>query len=96
MAATYYKSGLVYNLVLVLSLLLVASMAEGRLFNLGFRKKPSTTLVCDSVFGIRQGDTCFGVEQIFNITAETFGTLNPNLNCDKLFVGQWLCVEGSS
>ncbi|KAL5977015.1 hypothetical protein ACLOJK_021353 [Asimina triloba] len=29
-------------------------------------------------------------------TAEDFCAINPNLDCDNLFVGQWLCVAGSA
>ena len=50
---------------------------------------------CDAVFGVGSGDTCFVVAQLFNLTADEFSTINPNLNCESLFVGQWLCVDGT-
>ncbi|OVA08001.1 Peptidoglycan-binding lysin domain [Macleaya cordata] len=87
-----------FNFFLILSLLLIlsSSMAEaGRLFGVGFGK-PKSTLKCDSVFGARSGDTCFGITQMFNLTSEVFTEFNPNLVCDNLFVGQWICVAGTT
>ncbi|KAL4188946.1 hypothetical protein AMTRI_Chr08g162950 [Amborella trichopoda] len=64
-------------------------------FILSFERLASQTLDCDKVFGVRQNDTCFSVTQLFNLTQTVFEGLNPNLNCDKLFVGQWLCIKES-
>ncbi|KAK4858612.1 hypothetical protein QYF36_019344 [Acer negundo] len=47
---------------------------------------------CENVFGVRSGDTCTGIAQMFKLSTVTFDSNNPNLNCDALFVGQWLCV----
>lgn len=58
----------------------------------GILKPP--TLKCDSVYGVKSGDTCFGVAQMFNLSTEFFDAINPNLNCTALFVGQWLCLDG--
>ncbi|KAJ0985267.1 hypothetical protein J5N97_003623 [Dioscorea zingiberensis] len=51
---------------------------------------------CDSVFGVQSGDTCFSVSQQFNLTSEEFNGINPNIDCLKIFVGQWLCVAGTA
>jgi len=51
---------------------------------------------CDEVFGVGSGDNCFDITQTFNLTTKLFDSINPNLNCDALFVGQWLCVAGSA
>ncbi|THF94201.1 hypothetical protein TEA_029971 [Camellia sinensis var. sinensis] len=51
---------------------------------------------CDTVYGVEIGDTCFSVTQQFNLTTEFFTEINPNLVCDKVFVGQWLCIVGSA
>ncbi|RWR94552.1 Peptidoglycan-binding Lysin subgroup [Cinnamomum micranthum f. kanehirae] len=83
-----------FNLVLVLSLLLIMSMAEARLFG-GIGKRDATP-ECDTVIGVSSGDTCFKISQFFNLTADEFLAINPNLNCSSLFVGQWLCVEGTA
>ncbi|KAJ0039685.1 hypothetical protein Pint_27289 [Pistacia integerrima] len=96
--ANYNKRAMILNLVLVLSLFLVISMAESRKAN-GARvlkaRKPRCSLECESVFGVESGDTCFGIAQLFSLTTEVFDSINPNLNCEALFVGQWLCVAGS-
>ncbi|WMV39163.1 hypothetical protein MTR67_032548 [Solanum verrucosum] len=33
--------------------------------------------------------------QLFSVTAKDFTTFNPNLNCEKMFVGEWICLDGS-
>lgn len=48
---------------------------------------------CDSVYGVNDGDTCFGVSKTFNLR----DSINPNLlNCTNLFIGQWLCIFGKT
>ncbi|XP_021886848.1 uncharacterized protein DDB_G0273701/DDB_G0273221-like [Carica papaya] len=90
-------TAMLLNLSFLLSLILIASMAESRLFSFGgFLKPTDKSPECDQVFGARSGDTCFGISQMFNLTQDSFDAINPNLDCDKLFVGQWLCVSGSA
>ncbi|OAY32641.1 hypothetical protein MANES_13G034200v8 [Manihot esculenta] len=85
-----------FYLALMLSFLLIASIAESRsLLAIGITGEEATP-DCDSVYGVITGDTCFSVTQMFNLTTPFFDSINPNLNCDKLFVGQWLCVDGSA
>lgn len=62
----------------------------------GFLGAAASTPECVSVHGVVTGDTCTAVEKQFDLTANDFKAINPNLDCDKLFVGQWLCVEGTS
>uniref|UniRef100_A0A803NLT8 LysM domain-containing protein n=1 Tax=Cannabis sativa TaxID=3483 RepID=A0A803NLT8_CANSA len=90
-------------LVFMISLLFAVSMAENRLFGRfasGHGKAvpvlplPSTP-VCNSVYGVKDGDTCFAVTQMFKLTTDFFTSINPNLNCAALFVSQWLCVDGT-
>ncbi|KAK1304653.1 hypothetical protein QJS10_CPB11g01022 [Acorus calamus] len=67
---------------------------DGRVYRplkVGFTKPAPQ---CFSVYGVESGDTCFAIRQEFNLTAAEFGAVNPNLECDKLFPGQWLCVVG--
>ncbi|MBA0779908.1 hypothetical protein Gotri_004085 [Gossypium trilobum] len=52
------------------------------------------TPTCVSIYGQQEGDTCFSITQAFNLTFDFFLQINPNLNCDTIFVGQWLCVDG--
>ncbi|KAL9377641.1 hypothetical protein Peur_028976 [Populus x canadensis] len=87
-------SAFVLSSVLVLSFLLIISMAESRILGTaGFFAE--STPECDDVVGVASGDTCFTIAQSFNLTAASFDAINPNLNCNALFVGQWLCVAGS-
>ncbi|KAL6287494.1 hypothetical protein ACE6H2_011884 [Prunus campanulata] len=84
----------IMNLILVLSLLLMVSMAECRQLGIGFGKE-ETSPVCDSVYGAEDGDTCGSVIEKFNLSSDFFLSINPNINCDSLFVGQWLCTQGT-
>jgi hypothetical protein len=54
-----------------------------------------STPECDDVVGVASGDTCFTIAQSFNLTAASFDAINPNISCNALFVGQWICVAGS-
>ncbi|KAM7493464.1 hypothetical protein LguiB_028073 [Lonicera macranthoides] len=83
------------SLVLVLYFLLIISMVESRHLGVGFRKIDAATINCDAVYGQEDGDTCFSVAQTFNLSLDSFLEINPNINCDAIFVGQWLCVDGS-
>ncbi|KAK1588136.1 hypothetical protein Q3G72_020165 [Acer saccharum] len=49
-----------------------------------------------TVFGVARGGTCFDIAQQFNLTTEFFDSINPNVNCNALFVGQWLCIAGTA
>nr|GFC03627.1 LysM domain-containing protein [Tanacetum cinerariifolium] len=42
--------------------------------------------VCSSVIGVKSGDTCFDIANNFELSSKAFESINPNLNCDKLFV----------
>ncbi|ONK76321.1 uncharacterized protein A4U43_C03F26370 [Asparagus officinalis] len=84
-------AALLFSLALVISLLLIC-MAEGRIFADETPQTPS----CEAIHGVKANETCFSVQQVFKLTPGEFGAINPNLVCDKLFIGQWLCVAGSS
>ncbi|CAL9015361.1 unnamed protein product [Prunus brigantina] len=83
----------IINLVLMLSLLLVV-VSEGQFLANGILKPP-VTLKCESVYGVKTGDTCFEIAQTFSLPIEFFDSINPNLNCTALFVGQWVCLNGT-
>ncbi|KAB2619825.1 hypothetical protein D8674_041828 [Pyrus ussuriensis x Pyrus communis] len=87
MAKSSNKMATLLNLILVLSLVLMISIAESR--KLGIKD-----VACESVYGAEEGDTCESVIQKFQLGADFFLSINPNLNCDNFFVGQWLCIEG--
>lgn len=69
-------------------------------FNLGVGGLGATqttgnqVLVCDKIYGAQSGDNCFSIALQFNLTTEFFASLNPNLNCNHIFIGEWLCVDG--
>ncbi|ESR45384.1 hypothetical protein CICLE_v10003398mg [Citrus x clementina] len=88
-----YKNSVFRKLALVLALLLIVSMAESSNFAVGLVKSPPT---CDSAYGAQEGDTCSDVSKKFKLSNELFLAINPNINCDAVFVGQWLCIVGSA
>ncbi|XAR53680.1 Chitinase [Bertholletia excelsa] len=74
------------NMVLIISLLIVSVVVAFKATN------PS----CDAVVRVEEGDTCFAIAQEFNLTTDFFDSINPNIDCRALFVGQWVCVDGST
>ena len=49
-------------------------------------------LSCSKVHGVQEGETCFSVAQGSGLTQDDFLGFNPNINCKKVFVGQWVCL----
>ncbi|XAR66383.1 Chitinase [Bertholletia excelsa] len=74
----------------MLSLLLLITMADDVF------KKAESAPECLTVVAVNEGDTCSSIAQALNLTTNFFDSINPNLNCDSLFVGRWLCIEGSA
>ncbi|KAH7566074.1 hypothetical protein JRO89_XS08G0079800 [Xanthoceras sorbifolium] len=84
------------NFVLIISLLLIIiSVVESRSLGDGFLKAKPTPQ-CNTVVGVASGDTCYDLAKQFKMTTELFYAVNPNINCDALFVGQWVCVAGTA
>ncbi|KAF8766127.1 hypothetical protein HU200_007624 [Digitaria exilis] len=51
-------------------------------------------LVCTKIYGVQQRhETCFALAQAGELTLEQFFSFNPNINCQKLFIGQWVCLS---
>lgn len=48
---------------------------------------------CTVIYNVDTGDTCDSIIKSFE--AEKFSSLNPNLNCDNLFVGEYVCLNGT-
>ncbi|EYU24864.1 hypothetical protein ABFS82_13G025000 [Erythranthe guttata] len=86
---------LYFKLVLVLSLLAMISISQGINIGIGVGSEDSTA-ACNSVHGAVTGETCSTVATEFNLSLQAFININPNINCDAIFVGQWLCVDGSA
>ncbi|KAL1809080.1 hypothetical protein DCAR_0728615 [Daucus carota subsp. sativus] len=89
---SYNRSAL---LVLTLAVFLIFTIAESRSV-LPRRLAKASVPTCDSVTGVSSGDTCFSIAQSFALSTDEFNSINPNVNCAALFVGQWLCVVGSA
>ncbi|KAL6143794.1 hypothetical protein ACLB2K_054489 [Fragaria x ananassa] len=81
-------------LLLVVSLLVMITVAESTRLAVGIAGKKASALACNSVYGAEEGDTCSFVAEMFNLSLDTFLAINPNIDCDSFFVGQWLCIEG--
>ncbi|KAL8235554.1 hypothetical protein R6Q59_016635 [Mikania micrantha] len=75
----------------VLVLVSIMTTTEGKIISLDL---PIKTPVCTSVIGVKSGDTCFDIAQTFKLSSELFNFFNPNLDCDKLFIGEWICING--
>ncbi|KAF5472042.1 hypothetical protein F2P56_008790 [Juglans regia] len=99
MAKSSNATAVIISLVLMLSLFLItfSPVAEGRFIGVGMVKEEEEAagILCDLVHGVESGETCSGVVEKFKLNAETFTLINPNLNCDALFVGQWVCIDGA-
>ncbi|KAF8011965.1 hypothetical protein BT93_I0175 [Corymbia citriodora subsp. variegata] len=94
MVMASHKSAIFFNLVSILFFVLMISVAESRVIGRVATSNPG--LVCDKVVGVDGGDTCFSIAQQSQLSSVSFSSINPNLNCDALFVGQWLCISGRS
>jgi hypothetical protein len=70
------------------------SMKEGNAAMTFVKTVPALT--CNKVRGFQAGDTCFDVAVGAGLTQAQFLSFNPNLNCLKVFVGQWVCLHASS
>ncbi|KAL1804724.1 hypothetical protein ACET3Z_027792 [Daucus carota] len=86
MIKTSNRSALELILVLAFAILLVSGSAEGS-------GKTDKALSCTSFIDHKDGETCFSIAQEFSLTIDEFMGFNPNLDCDKLFIGEWLCLN---
>ena len=60
------------------------------------KPEPKLELTCNKVHGVKTGETCCSVGEGAGLTQDQFLGFNPNLCCEKLFVGQWICLEATS
>jgi hypothetical protein len=56
---------------------------------------PVSPLVCNKVHGVQERETCFAVAQAAGLTLKQFLGFNPNINCEKLFLGPWICLDAA-
>ena len=85
----------IYYLVVVLKKKISCILTTYIYGAVGFGEGKSTGPECISVYGAQQGDTCSGIFQKFSLNADFYTAINPNLNCNTFFVGQWLCIDGT-
>ncbi|RDY04789.1 hypothetical protein CR513_11462, partial [Mucuna pruriens] len=80
------KSTIISFALIFSSLLIMVLIAESQ--------PTPTDPICSFVHGVEEGETCTSIVQRFNIDERHFLDINPNINCNLIFVGQWVCVEG--
>ncbi|KAK9940863.1 hypothetical protein M0R45_017503 [Rubus argutus] len=85
------KRSMFLNVALLLCLFLIISSVESRKLGNG-NGKPQ----CDTVYGIKPANQCTGIMEAFDLSEDEFFAINPNLNCNAIFVGQWICIDGSA
>ncbi|CAD6236499.1 unnamed protein product [Miscanthus lutarioriparius] len=56
---------------------------------------PVSPLVCNKVYGVEERETCFAVAEAAGLTLKQFLRFNPNINCQSLFIGQWVCLDAA-
>ncbi|KVH96945.1 Peptidoglycan-binding lysin domain-containing protein [Cynara cardunculus var. scolymus] len=71
-------------------------LAESRSTLVDGLQKAKSVIVCSQVTGVEVGDDCTTISQSFKMSLGAFLAINPNINCEKIFVGQWVCVDGSA
>ncbi|MCD7453676.1 hypothetical protein HAX54_021831, partial [Datura stramonium] len=89
MARASYKLTMLFSFLLLF--LLSINIAQSRIVSTGIGT--NSALICSKIYGANIGDTCFSIMQQFSVTTEAFNTFNPNLDCDKMFVGEWICLD---
>ncbi|KAJ4843365.1 hypothetical protein Tsubulata_042739 [Turnera subulata] len=93
MATSNQKFAIFFNVLVILSLAIFVSTAQSRIYGGGSLKPQGIN--CDKVHAVNSGETCFAIKQAFHLSDGFFNSINPNLNCDDLFIGQWICLHGS-
>ncbi|XP_044974042.1 uncharacterized protein LOC123441945 [Hordeum vulgare subsp. vulgare] len=53
-------------------------------------------LTCSQVNAVQAGDTCSSIAESGGLTQDQFLGFNPNINCVKIFLGQWVCLDASA
>ncbi|KAK1424561.1 hypothetical protein QVD17_19893 [Tagetes erecta] len=72
--------------------LMFIALAESRSTLSGFK---NSVVTCNQVIGAQSGDDCTSISKSVRLGLESFLAINPNINCVSIFVGQWVCVDGT-
>ncbi|KAM3222055.1 hypothetical protein P3L10_021325 [Capsicum annuum] len=83
-----------FNVALVLTFLLILTPSMGRVF-ISNSEASQAIPTCTTIYNVDTGDTCNNIIKLFDLRAKDFSSLNPNLNCDDLFVGEYVCLNGT-
>ncbi|KAL7605106.1 hypothetical protein Lser_V15G16571 [Lactuca serriola] len=90
-ASLFVKTATVFSLFLMLIVL-----SESRFTLIDGVQKAKSALVCSHVVGVEAGDDCTIISKEFGMSLASFLAINPNINCESVFVGQWVCIDGSA
>ncbi|KAL4585509.1 hypothetical protein LXL04_010130 [Taraxacum kok-saghyz] len=80
----------------VLSLFLMLVVLSEARFTIDGVQKAKAALVCNQVVGVAAGEDCTVISKEFKLSLSSFLAINPNINCESVFVGQWVCIDGSA
>ena len=94
--------------LLIVSLLVAVTLADARITlqvqGGGMKEgnaamtfvKSVPALTCNKVSAVQTGETCSSLAESAGLSQEDFLGFNPNINCVRIFVGQWVCLDASS
>ncbi|XAR53679.1 hypothetical protein NMG60_11022324 [Bertholletia excelsa] len=94
MATASHKTTMFLNMALILSPLIIISIYEGRSILDGEYIKSVPSYF--TVNRMKRETHALILLRHSIIQLNFFNSINPNLNCDSLFEGQWLCVDGAT
>jgi len=84
-----YRYFLPFLLLVVVFLLILIAPPWKQKFGFGSQLKCEAGILKHEVKG---GETCFALSKTFATSLEELRKVNPKLNCDKLQIGQEICV----
>ncbi|KAI3765141.1 hypothetical protein L2E82_15167 [Cichorium intybus] len=91
------NASLFVKMAAVLSIfLMLVVLSESRFTLTDGVQKAKAALVCNQVVGVGDGEDCTIISKEFKLTLASFLAINPNINCESIFVGQWVCIDGSA
>ncbi|CAI9279782.1 unnamed protein product [Lactuca saligna] len=88
------NASLFVKMAAVLSLfLMLIVLSESRVTLIDGVQKAKSALVCSQVVGVEAGDDCTIISKEFGMSLASFLAINPNINCESVFVGQWSLIN---
>ncbi|KAF7038107.1 hypothetical protein CFC21_048331 [Triticum aestivum] len=80
----------------ILQLICMCSSGQMCMHFAGYAAKAVPALACNKVNAVQTGDTCSSIADGAGLAQEDFLGFNPNINCEKIFLGQWVCLDASA